>query len=80
MFDIGTFINKAKNEENAQNPRKRAKNCLNNLCDKIRSQIPDFEEKDLRRLIIDAYVKRKFREQQFVDMIKSKIMPILHRQ
>ena len=80
LFDIGTFINKANNEENAQNPRKRAKNCLNNLRDKIRSQIPDFEEKDLRRLIIDAYVKRKFREQQFVNMIKSKIMPILHRQ
>ena len=80
LFDIKDFIKAANDEEKAQNPRERAKNCLKNLHDKIKSRIPNFDRKDLNRLIIEAYVKRKFENQQFVDMVKSKIMPILHRQ
>ena len=80
LFKIEDFINAANHEENALNPRERAKNCLKNLHDKIKSKIPNFDRKDLNRLIIEAYVKRKFEKQQFVDMVKSKIMPILHRQ
>lgn len=80
LFNIENFINAANHEENAPNPRERAKNCLKDLHDKIKSQIPDFDRKYLNKLIIEAYVERKFEKQQFIDMVKSKIMPILHRQ
>lgn len=80
LFNIGSFIDNTNNEEKAPNPRRHAKNCLQKLHNKIKSQMPDFEEKDLRRLIIDAYVRRKFEEPEFVNDVKNKIMPILHRQ
>ncbi len=80
LFNIEQFITAANDEEKAANPRERAKNCLKNLHDKINAQIPNFDRKDLNRLIIEAYVKRKFDDQQFVNIVKSKIMPILHRQ
>lgn len=80
LFNIGSIIDNINNEEKASNLRRHAKNCLQKLHDKIKNQMPDFEEKDLRRLIIDAYVKRKFEQEQFVNMVKSKINPILNRQ
>ena len=80
LFNIGNFIKDANKEEKAQNPRERAKKCFKNLYDKIKGQITDFDRKDLNRLIIDAYVRRKFTDQEFVNTVKNKIKPILHRQ
>ena len=61
-------------------PENVQKKCFKNLYDKIKGQITDFDRKDLNRLIIDAYVRRKFTDQEFVNIVKSKIKPILHRQ
>ena len=80
LFDIAEFINTVNREENASNPRERAKNCLNNLYDKIKGKMPNFDRKDLNGLVIENYVKRKFEDSEFVDMVKRKIMPVLHRQ
>ena len=80
LFNIGNFIKDANKEEKAQNPRVRAKKCFKKLYDKIKGQITDFDRKDLNRLIIDAYVRKKFTDQVFVNIVKSKIKPILHRQ
>lgn len=80
LFDIAEFINTVNREENASNPRERAKNCLKNLYDKIKGKMPNFDRKDLNGLVIENYVKRKFEDSEFVDMVKRKIMPVLHRQ
>ena len=79
LFDLKNFIDTTDNEEKAENPRSRAKGCLKNLYGKILNEKPDFDRKEFDRFIIDTYVKRKMETPEFLNDVKSKIMPILSR-
>lgn len=79
LFNLKEFIDKAEAEEKAQNCRTRAKDCLKNLHDKISMRKPDLDKGEFDRFVVDAYVERKVKNQDFVNDAKSKIMPVLRR-